>query len=189
MKDEEFSVRLDTSEAEAALARLERLSERFGERLTGSLARAVINRRSLDDVLRRIGMSLANMALRNALKPLEGLGGSLFSSLFSLFRRILPFEKGGVPGRVTPFAAGGVVAAPTYFSMGREVGLMGEAGAEAILPLARGADGRLGVAGGGAAPVNVVFNVTTPDAASFRKSEAQVTGMIARAARRGARTF
>jgi phage-related minor tail protein len=91
---------------------------------------------------------------------------------------------------VTPFAAGGVVAAPTFFPMGRNVGLMGEAGAEAILPLARGADGRLGVASAqGGAPVNVVFNVTTPDAASFRKSEAQVTGMIARAARRGARTF
>jgi phage-related minor tail protein len=67
---------------------------------------------------------------------------------------------------------------------------MGEAGAEAILPLARGADGRLGVAAGGTAPpVNIVFNVTTPDAASFRKSEAQITGMIARAASRGARSL
>jgi hypothetical protein len=31
--------------------------------------------------------------------------------------------------------------------------------------------------------------VTTPDAASFRKSEAQITGMIARAASRGARSL
>ncbi len=67
---------------------------------------------------------------------------------------------------------------------------MGEAGTEAIMPLARGADGRLGVAtqGGGSA-VHVTFNVSTPDATSFRKSEAQLTGMLARAARKGARTF
>jgi phage-related minor tail protein len=66
---------------------------------------------------------------------------------------------------------------------------MGEAGAEAILPLARGADGRLGVAAGGAAQtaVQVTFNVTTPDAASFAKSEAQVTAMLARAVGRGRR--
>ncbi len=64
---------------------------------------------------------------------------------------------------------------------------MGEAGAEAILPLARGPDGRLGVSAGGRAPVHIVFNVTTPDAAGFRKSEAQITGMLARAVARGAR--
>ena len=102
----------------------------------------------------------------------------------------LPFAKGGVPGHVVPFAAGGVVSTPSYFPMGRNIGLMGEAGAEAILPLQRAADGSLGVAassGGGA--VNVVFNVTATDAASFRKSEAQVTGMLARAVSRGSRTF
>lgn len=74
--------------------------------------------------------------------------------------------------------------------MGRNVGLMGEAGAEAILPLRRSADGSLGVAtSGGGAPVNVVFNVTAQDATSFRKSEAQITGMLARAVSRGSRTF
>ena len=76
---------------------------------------------------------------------------------------IMPFAKGGVPGNVVPFASGGVVSAPSYFPMGRNVGLMGEAGSEAILPLQRSADGRLGVAAsGGSAPVNIVFNVTPP---------------------------
>jgi len=74
--------------------------------------------------------------------------------------------------------------------MGKTTGLMGEAGPEAILPLARGADGRLGVAGAGSGgAVNIVFNVTTPDVSSFRKSEAQVTGMLARAVTRGTRTL
>ncbi len=83
-----------------------------------------------------------------------------------------------------------MVSAPTYFPAGGGLGVMGEAGAEAVLPLARAADGRLGVAAaGGQAAVNVVFNVTTPDAASFRKSEAQLAGMLARAVSRGARTM
>ena len=69
------------------------------------------------------------------------------------------------------------------------VGLMGEAGREAVLPLARGSDGRLGVAmegaSGGGATINV--SIATPDAESFQRSEAQVTAMLARAVARGRR--
>jgi phage-related minor tail protein len=51
-------------------------------------------------------------------------------------------------GSVIPFAAGGVVGGPTAFAMaGGRMGLMGEAGAEAIMPLRRGANGKLGVMG------------------------------------------
>ncbi len=65
---------------------------------------------------------------------------------------------------------------------------MGEAGAEAILPLKRGSDGALGVAAdGGGQPVQVVFNVTAQDAASFRKSEGQIAAMLARTVARGRR--
>jgi lambda family phage tail tape measure protein len=126
------------------------------------------------------------MALSQGLKPLQTLAGSLFSGLLGGLGGVLPFAKGGV----VPFASGGVVSSPTYFPMGGQIGLMGEAGSEAILPLRRGADGSLGVAAGGAsAPVNVVFNVSAQDAASFRKSEAQITGMLARAVSRGTRTL
>ncbi len=105
-------------------------------------------------------------------------GGSLFA-----------FADGGVPGRsITPFADGGVVSSPAFFPMGGGLGLMGEAGAEAILPLKRGSDGALGVAapaGGGGA--QIVFNVTATDAASFRKSEGQIAAMLARSVGRGQR--
>jgi phage-related minor tail protein len=70
--------------------------------------------------------------------------------------------------------------------MGRSLGLAGEAGAEAILPLARGSDGRLGVAAGGAT-VNVTFNVVANDARSFAASEAEVSAMLLRAVKRGMR--
>jgi phage-related minor tail protein len=64
---------------------------------------------------------------------------------------------------------------------------MGERGAEAVMPLARGPDGRLGVRGGGARPVSVTVNIATPDADSFRRSEAQVAATLARAVARGRR--
>jgi tape measure domain-containing protein len=61
---------------------------------------------------------------------------------------------------IIPFAKGGIVNSPTLFPFAKGIGLMGEAGPEAILPLKRGADGSLGVmASGGGGDVNVVVNV------------------------------
>jgi len=57
---------------------------------------------------------------------------------------------------IVPFYKGGVVNRPTLFPFAKGVGLMGEAGPEAIIPLQRGKNGKLGVAGGGGATtVNV----------------------------------
>ncbi|MBO6719155.1 MAG: phage tail tape measure protein [Rhizobiaceae bacterium] len=177
-----FEIVADTGPFEDSLRHLKDLSGSFGSQLTGALKSAAVSGRSLDDVLRRIGLNLAGMALNRGLQPLQSLAGSLLSSLFG---GLTGFAKGGI----VPFASGGVVSSPTYFPMaGGSMGVMGEAGAEAVLPLQRSTDGRLGVAsGGGARTVNVVFNVSTPDAASFRKSEAQMTAMLARAVGRGSR--
>ena len=187
-------IEADASPFEATLKQLEGLSSRFGAQLTSGLKSAIAGGKELDDILRGIGRNLAGAALDRALKPLENLAGSFFTSLLG---GLSPFAKGGVvaPGgagaRTIPFAAGGVVSTPTYFPMGGNLGLMGEAGAEAIMPLRRTADGRLGVAASdsGGQPISVVFNVTATDAGSFRKSEAQITGMLARAVARGSRTL
>lgn len=186
----DIKIGADASSFVATLKSLEKLSDSFGAHLTGALKMATVGGRELEDVLRNLGMNIAGMALGHGLKPLQALGSSLFKNILQGLQSILPFAKGGVTGSVTPFAAGGVVSSPTYFPNGKHLGLMGEAGAEAILPLRRGADGSLGVAApGGGGAVNVVFNVTAQDASSFRKSEAQITGMLARAVSRGARTF
>jgi len=170
------------------LTDLEGRSRSFGSVLTGALRSAASGSRSLEDVLRTVGTRLADIALSVGMKPLEGLIGQAVGGLAGQLGSIFAFADGGVPGRVTAFADGGVVAEPTYFAMGGGRGLMGEAGAEAILPLKRGSDGALGVAmqGRPAAP-QVVFNVTTPDAASFRKSEGQLSAMLARTVGRGQR--
>ena len=63
---------------------------------------------------------------------------------------------------IAKFASGGIVNRPTLFKFASggamQTGVMGEAGPEAIMPLKRGADGKLGVAGGGGS-TNVVVNV------------------------------
>jgi phage-related minor tail protein len=66
-------------------------------------------------------------------------------------------------------------------------GLMGEAGPEAIMPLARGPDGRLGVQTAGGRAVNVVMNITTPDVQGFQRSQSQVAAQVSRALSRGQR--
>lgn len=177
----DVEIRADTSGFDVALKDLESRSRQFGSVLTSALKGAVVNGKSLEDVLRGVGLSLAGMALDAGLKPLQGLLSNVFSGLLG---GVLPFAKGGI----TPFASGGIVSSPTYFPAGRSVGLMGEAGSEAIMPLSRTSGGRLGVAsGGGKGNVQVVLNVSTPDAASFKKSESQMTAMLARAASRGTR--
>jgi hypothetical protein len=57
---------------------------------------------------------------------------------------------------IQKFARGGIINKPTVFPFANGIGLMGEAGPEAIMPLRRGRDGRLGVSGGvGPVTVNV----------------------------------
>ena len=65
-------------------------------------------------------------------------------------RRRRSASRNARSGAVMPFAAGGVIGTPTYFPLPRRLGLAGEAGPEAIVPLTRGSDGRLGIAMSGA---------------------------------------
>ena len=60
--------------------------------------------------------------------------------------------------KIVPYAYGGIVNKPTIFPMANGIGLMGEAGPEAIMPLKRGANGKLGVRSSGGVG-NIVVNV------------------------------
>lgn len=137
------------------------------------------------DALGAVARSLVNTAYSAAIRPVTNhLGGLLAQGVAGLFANGGAFSQ----GKVMPFASGGIVSGPTYFPMRGGAGLMGEAGPEAILPLARGADGRLGVrSGGGGRPVQVVMNITTPDAPSFQRSQSQIAAQMSRALSRAQR--
>ncbi|HEY7229426.1 MAG TPA: phage tail tape measure protein [Pseudolabrys sp.] len=154
----------------------------FAREMSKAFADATGGGRKFDDVLRQLALRLSGMATAQAFQPLaRGLADGRSPDAIGLI--------GNLNG-VTPFADGGVLGTPAYFPLMDGVGLAGEAGPEAILPLRRGTDGRLGVAmnGAGAVP-NVTVHITTPDAESFRRSETYLTGQIARAVARGQRNL
>lgn len=163
--------------------------------ISGGLRRAfdglVFDGMKLSDALKGVASTMIDTVYGIAMKPVHNaVGGFLAEGINSLLSGIMPFEKGDsfAQGRVMPFAKGGVVAQPTGFAMRNGRGLMGEAGPEAIMPLARGPDGRLGVqASGGARPVTVVMNIQTPDVAGFQRSQSQIAAQASRMLARGQR--
>ncbi|MDF1854909.1 phage tail tape measure protein [Pseudooceanicola sp.] len=144
----------------------------------------------LSDALRSVANSMVNTAYSAAVKPVtDQFGGLIAQGVGSLVQGLLPFQNGAPfsQGRVMPFAQGGVVSGPVAFPMRGGSGLMGEAGPEAIMPLSRGSDGRLGVRSEGGRSVNVVMNIQTPDAEGFRRSQSQIAAQMGRALSRGQR--
>lgn len=151
---------------------------------------AVVDGESLSASLNRLASSMINTAFNAVVKPVsDHVGGMLAGGIGSLVGNLLPFEKGAsfAQGRVQPFASGGIVSGPVSFPMRGGTGLMGEAGPEAIMPLARGADGKLGVRGGGGGNVSVVMNISTPDVEGFRRSQGQIAAQMGRVLGRGQR--
>ena len=145
MASEFDSAAADVEPLRAQLLELEGLADGFGRAMTTAFRRSVIDGKRLEDVLKSVALSLSSRALNAALAPIGQGIGSLFAGAIGNLFGGARFAKGGVVGGITPFAAGGVVATPSFFPMRRGMGLMGEAGPEAILPLQRGADGKLGV--------------------------------------------
>lgn len=135
-------------------------ADRFGSALSDALRSAVVEGRDLDDVLRRMMLQLSSQALDQALAPLSGLFGGLAGGLLAPLTGALAALVGG-GGSGGGGSGGG--------------GWGGGAGTGA------------GGAGESGARTTVVFNVSTPDAASFKRSEAQLGGMLARAIGRGRR--
>lgn len=167
------------------------LANSIGRNLGNAFEAVVFDGAKLSDALTKVAENISLTAYNIATKPVEqAVGTTVADGLNSLLSGVLPFANGGAfsQGRVMPFAKGGVVSSPVSFPMRGATGLMGEAGAEAIMPLTRGADGRLGVqSSGGGRATNVTMNVTTQDASSFSRSQSQIAAQINRALSRGQR--
>ena len=147
------------------------MEDAFADIVTGAKTGSDAFRSFADSVIR----DLARMTFREQVTgKLSGILGSAISGMFGgspevgtpeWHQRRLNAAKGRAFSRggeeVTRLASGGIVNAPTFFRHARGVGLMGEAGPEAVLPLTRLPGGKLGVQSkGGAANVNV--NISMP---------------------------
>jgi phage-related minor tail protein len=182
-------------EAQGPLADTTRDLGNLERGFSGGLKRAidglVLDGLKLSDALSIVGRAMVTTAYNAAMKPVaDHFGGLLAAGVNGVVSGLMPFAAGGAfaQGRVMPFASGGVVSGPVSFPMRGGRGLMGEAGPEAIMPLARGADGRLGVrTAGGGGPVQVTINIATPDVAGFQRSQGQIAADMQRLLARGSR--
>lgn len=166
------------------------LSRSISRGLRSAFDGLVFDGMKLSDALRTVASSVVSATYSAAMKPVTNHFGSLIAQgIGGLFGGA--FAKGAAfqSGQVQAFAQGGIVTAPTTFPMsGGRTGLMGEAGPEAIMPLTRGPDGKLGVrSASGSRPVQVTVNISTPDVAGFRRSQGQIATQMSRALARGQR--
>ncbi|RAI44702.1 phage tail length tape measure family protein [Rhodoplanes roseus] len=151
------------------LRTLNQLGTEFATGFVRDIRNGVSATEALGNALNRLADKLIEMSLQNLVgKALGGLGPGGQSVLSGL----LPNANGNVfaGGNVIPFARGGVVDRPTIFPMARGAGLMGEAGPEAVMPLRRTSDGRLGVAAQGGGGTTVIIN---NNAAGVQVSQSQ----------------
>jgi lambda family phage tail tape measure protein len=126
----------------------------------------------LKDTARMIIQQLVLRSVMQAIGFLGGGGGGFGGGYFNPITGLgaagpnFGFAKGGAFAQngIVPFAMGGIIDKPTLFKFANggagQLGLMGEAGPEAIMPLRRGRDGKLGVvAAGGGGDINVSVSV------------------------------
>ncbi len=178
----------NTSRITANLSEAEKAGMRFSRSLTGAFEALAFRGKGLGDVLKSLALNMSQIVLKAAFAPLQQSIGSFVGTALKGFG----FKNGAAfqNGSVVPFAQGGVISSPITFSMpGGRMGVAGEAGAEAIMPLARGADGRLGVVARGGGAASITINIQATDVESFRRSEGQLAAMIARAAALGQRNL
>lgn len=151
--DAEAVINSELERTEERLKRVKSASEEAAESFAKGILSDIRHADSLGDAIGRIGDRLLDLALDPVFDFLAqqfaslatgggggGLLGQIFGFLFNANGNA--FNSAGV----VPFARGGVVDRPTLFNFaGNRKGVMGEAGPEAILPLSRGKNGKLGV--------------------------------------------
>ncbi|ERZ34531.1 phage tail tape measure protein [Pseudomonas aeruginosa] len=150
---------------------------------------ATTGKLSFSDFAKSILADMARIATRAAAsQALSSLFGGFFgggnaaaqSGVDNLVSNSGLFANGGAfAGGVQMFATGGaftnsVVSTPTAFGMsGGRMGVMGEAGPEAVMPLTRTSSGALGVRamGGGSSQINVEVNIASDGSANVSSSQ------------------
>jgi TP901 family phage tail tape measure protein len=153
--NEEKKVAAQTAATAEAAKKASESQKQWNNQLTYAFKDAIMNSKNLGDALSNLANRVQDMLVN---KALDSLLGGMFARM--KFAKGAAFAAGGV----TAFASGGVVNSPTMFPMRGGVGLMGEAGPEAIMPLTRTSNGDLGVkaVGGGSTVIapQITINVS-----------------------------
>lgn len=184
-----FVFEADTKQISEQLKKLNIESTNFGNSISKSFSDIIFKGKDVESVFKSLALNLSQKAFSSAFKPIESvLSSTIDSGASSVFGSLFGFAKGGA------FSNGlgsGILNSPMVFPMaGGNVGVAGEAGPEAILPLTRGANGELGVrSAGGSGGVNVTVNISATDVESFRRSEGEVAATLQRIVSRGNRNL
>ena len=141
---------------------------------------------SVLDGTKSLGDALLDFASNVLAKVAQDLFAKQFAEPIAAgIKQFIGSADGNVfgPSGFVPFAKGGVVSGPTIFPFANGTGLMGEAGPEAIMPLSRGSDGKLGVvaANGNSAPNITINNYSGQEATSSTDSAGNIVVEIGRA--------
>ena len=143
--------------------------------MTGKLSFRDLANSVISDLTRMFVRAAITKPLFSFLFPNLANGGVIDSG------KLLENAKGNIFGKnkVVPFAYGGIVSKPTLFPMRDGMGLMGEAGPEAVIPLKRTRQGRLGVESSGGGSNNVVVNVDASNtSAQGNTGQAEMLGKM-----------
>ena len=145
--------------------------------LSGAFAGAIAYGEDLGDTLKSLAKDIAYATIKAfLLKSIFGAGG--IGSIFGGFANGGVFNASGV----TAFASGGIVNKPIIFPFANGIGLMGERGPEAIMPLKRTSSGDLGVQAEGGGVTNITMNINAVDSQSFiqmlRNNKAAVESLV-----------
>tara|TARA_Y200000002_G_scaffold58749_1_gene44001 strand:- start:8543 stop:10771 length:2229 start_codon:yes stop_codon:yes gene_type:complete len=172
----ESAMDLNSQIGELAVNSINKLADGFVEL-------AMTGKASFGELARSILADLQRMILK----------ALFFKTLFAVapgLEKFLGFEKGGVveknakgnvfaQNKVVPYKIGGIVDRPTIFPMANGAGLMGEAGPEAIMPLKRGRNGKLGVeSSGGIGNINVNVDASGSNVQSDSTQSAELGKML-----------
>ncbi len=177
----------DASPIRDAIKQVNIESLNLGQSITKSFEDIIFKGKDVESVFKSLALQLSNKAFNSAIKPAqellpEGVG----NSVGSLFGSVFGFAKGGAFAN----SGGGVLNSPLAFPLaGGNLGVAGEAGPEAILPLTRGANGELGVRSSGGGGMNVTVNIAATDIDSFRRSEGELAATLQRITSRGNRNL
>lgn len=184
--EEEFlQKRQELRELEQAANLRSRLEGSFNSGLQNLIATLASGEGDIKDSLRQLALSLVQDL---AAQATENLSGFLAGSVMSLFGTSEPKQQGGI----IPAQVGRVIASPTVIQRGGKSYSISEGGGstpEAVMPLMRDRQGRLGVAGGagGGATINMNFPGvrTTQEARAVRSTmRQQVTRAMGQGERR-----